>query len=279
MPTVSMLTWRHHQAAQDLAREVADADTAADFISAATAGLQAALDIDVAAYCVWHPQSRRPGRVIIAPEFSRPSADQVHVWEQHHPEDLWISYATRTREFSAVRLTDIASSPQLSASPTYQSCYKPSGFRFMAHAPLALEPGTSAAVGIGRQGRDLDDDVMGLFGALSGALAGTRCRLLRDRKDMDCGSVPGVAENVENIWIVRGRVAASLPHGQDDPRRLTSRQEEVMQLVAAGLGNKQIANSMGISYGTAKKHISDILRRLEAPSRSAAIARWKNGPR
>lgn len=139
---ISVLTARRWQAAFDLAGELAGVGNAADFISAATAGMQAALDIDVAAYCVWHPRSRRAGRVIIAPEFSRPSADQAHVWEQHHPEDLWISHATRTGDPRAVRLTEIASGPELSASPTYQSCYRPSGFRFMAHLPLALEPGT-----------------------------------------------------------------------------------------------------------------------------------------
>lgn len=171
-----MLTQRQMRAAVDLFAELSEVDSPGSFISVATAGLHAALDIDVVAYCEWHPQIREAGWTVIAPEDFTPSAEQAHVWDRYHREDLWIRHAAETGDRAAVRLTDIASRADLSRSPTYQGTYRRAGFQYIAHAPLYLDPGTSAAVAIGRTARDLDDDVMYLFGALSKPLRSARHR-------------------------------------------------------------------------------------------------------
>jgi len=66
-------------------------------------------------------------------------------------------------------------------------------------------------------------------------------------------------------------------HGLDAKARardraavLSSREREVLDLVAQGARNKQIAASLVISEFTVKRHVQNILQKLELPSRRAA---------
>jgi DNA-binding CsgD family transcriptional regulator len=59
--------------------------------------------------------------------------------------------------------------------------------------------------------------------------------------------------------------------GQDPVEPLTSREQEVLEQMAAGLSNRQIATVLGISEHTVKFHVSAILGKLGVSSRSAAI--------
>ncbi len=54
---------------------------------------------------------------------------------------------------------------------------------------------------------------------------------------------------------------------------LSERELEVLRLVVAGLSNREIANDLVISLGTAKTHIHNIYGKLEVSSRAQAIAR------
>jgi DNA-binding NarL/FixJ family response regulator len=55
----------------------------------------------------------------------------------------------------------------------------------------------------------------------------------------------------------------------DEP--LTERENQVLQLLAHGLANKQIALRLGISEHTVKFHISSIYSKLEATNRTEAV--------
>jgi DNA-binding NarL/FixJ family response regulator len=52
---------------------------------------------------------------------------------------------------------------------------------------------------------------------------------------------------------------------------LTERENQVLQLLARGLANKQIAITLGISEHTAKFHISSIYTKLGVTNRTAAV--------
>lgn len=52
--------------------------------------------------------------------------------------------------------------------------------------------------------------------------------------------------------------------------RLTEREKEVLQLVAGGLSNKEVAQVLYLSEGTVKVHVTNILRKLNASSRTEA---------
>lgn len=54
---------------------------------------------------------------------------------------------------------------------------------------------------------------------------------------------------------------------------LTARESEVVQLLAEGLSNKQIASRLDISEHTAKFHIGRILDKLDSDTRTEAVVR------
>lgn len=53
---------------------------------------------------------------------------------------------------------------------------------------------------------------------------------------------------------------------------LTARESEVMDLLAKGYGNKQIASRLGITAGTVKAHVQAIMGKLNAGSRTQAVS-------
>jgi DNA-binding CsgD family transcriptional regulator len=55
--------------------------------------------------------------------------------------------------------------------------------------------------------------------------------------------------------------------------RLTPREIEVLRMMGQGVGNKEIAESLGISENTVKFHVASILGKLNAASRTEAVAR------
>jgi len=58
---------------------------------------------------------------------------------------------------------------------------------------------------------------------------------------------------------------------------LTSREIEVLRLMAAGATNAAIAATLVIAEGTAKTHVKNILRKLEAGNRAEAVSRFLGG--
>ena len=67
--------------------------------------------------------------------------------------------------------------------------------------------------------------------------------------------------------LVRGTAT-----GRDTPGgvRLTRREMDVLRLVAGGLSNRQVAKDLGLSAGTVKVHVSNILGKLNVSTRTEA---------
>jgi DNA-binding NarL/FixJ family response regulator len=70
--------------------------------------------------------------------------------------------------------------------------------------------------------------------------------------------------------------APSEAHG--DLAILTRRETEVLRLIVDGKTDREIADTLSISSGTASRHVANILHKLEVRTRSAAAA-WaiRNG--
>lgn len=69
------------------------------------------------------------------------------------------------------------------------------------------------------------------------------------------------------------------PFEQDDKalkeRGISKREFEVLELIAAGLSNQEIADRLFVSTSTVKTHVSNVLAKLDASRRTEAIARAK----
>jgi DNA-binding NarL/FixJ family response regulator len=81
-------------------------------------------------------------------------------------------------------------------------------------------------------------------------------------------------ETIRNVHAGKKRIppeiAAELAeHAADD--ELTGREVEVLQLIAAGNANKQIADQLSIGEATVKSHVTNILSKLGASDRVHAV--------
>jgi DNA-binding CsgD family transcriptional regulator len=82
------------------------------------------------------------------------------------------------------------------------------------------------------------------------------------------------------IRLVRNESADPVPtSAPGEPRSavnklLSAREQEVLDLMASGATNNQIARELVLSEGTVKSHVKRILRKLRVDSRAAAVARY-----
>jgi ATP/maltotriose-dependent transcriptional regulator MalT len=69
------------------------------------------------------------------------------------------------------------------------------------------------------------------------------------------------------------RLVDATTGGGDRALPVTAREREVLRLLAQGLTNRQIAERLVVSEHTVHRHVTNILRKLDLPSRTAAAAR------
>jgi DNA-binding NarL/FixJ family response regulator len=80
---------------------------------------------------------------------------------------------------------------------------------------------------------------------------------------------PNVARKLlDEFRRVRGapRIDGCGQNGTDEP--LTDRENDILQLIVAGKGNREIATQLGLAEGTVKNYVSRILEKLNARSRT-----------
>jgi DNA-binding NarL/FixJ family response regulator len=72
------------------------------------------------------------------------------------------------------------------------------------------------------------------------------------------------------VLAMAGGTGARVPDPDDD---LTAREREVLNLIADGQGNAQIARALGVSVKTVQNYVSRILVKLQAADRTQAALR------
>ena len=123
---------------------------------------------------------------------------------------------------------------------------------------------------------------------LEGSENGTASDLLRQgaRAVLPAGVSPAellaaVRAVFSGLIVLHPSTIAAIPHAAVNTSRaaseewiepLTKREKEVLQMLAAGLGNKEIAAKLNISDHTAKFHVGSILGKLGVSTRAEAVA-------
>ena len=117
----------------------------------------------------------------------------------------------------------------------------------------------------------LDDDEL-----VSAAWAAGARGLLR--RQADVGQIQAALTAVsQGLAVIEPELTAGLNllplSGEPLPEELTAREMDVLQLLAEGAANKEIARRLGISENTVKYHVNAILGKLDAQSRTEAVVR------
>jgi len=171
-----------------------------------------------------------------APELAPAEAFWTHFWDSD------CSYPDRTGDLVSVTMTsDFYSAREYHNSPMYSDYERYWGVEHELTVVLPAGPGRTVRL---------------LFGRGAGPDFTERDRVL--------------------LSLLRPHLHAA--YVATERRRLgvaplTSRQREILQYVAAGMGNRQIARRLGLSDATIRKHLENIFARLQVTSRTAAVKR------
>lgn len=123
----------------------------------------------------------------------------------------------------------------------------------------------------------LADDVQGAW-AVEALRSGVRALISREAGPEEIGAAIEAA--AAGLTALDPQIAESLlgsaaivPRGdsQEEFEALTAREIEALAMIAEGLGNKSIAQRMGISEHTVKFHLSSIFAKLGVTSRTEAV--------
>ncbi len=151
-----------------------------------------------------------------------------------------------------------------------------------ARAAAAHAGGESAlATGDLELARRRLEDAADLYGACEAPYERARARLVLARVLFELGSDERARAEASAACTAfteldarrDAPIAARLVEGVRDSGPLTTREREILALVAAGKSNREIASGLVISQHTVHRHVANILRKLGEPTRAAAAAR------
>jgi DNA-binding CsgD family transcriptional regulator len=172
--------------------------------------------------------------------------DDALFWEivGEHP---LCRYQQAYADFSAKRLSDVISPRQLSRSRVYAEWFRPYGIAAELEVGIVRSRTRTRNFVFERADGDFTARDVAVLQVLAPHLARIhQATVLRRAVDLT-GPAPG--------------------------EQLTTREGEILELVAAGLTNAAIAERLWISPGTVKKHLDHIYAKLGVANRTAAVAR------
>jgi DNA-binding NarL/FixJ family response regulator len=87
------------------------------------------------------------------------------------------------------------------------------------------------------------------------------------------GGAPMTSE-IARMVVRSFRGPSAAPSAAPDANGLTSREAEILMLLADGLSNKEIAQKTNISAGTVRNHLEHIFKKLHVRCRTEAAAKY-----
>ncbi len=167
---------------------------------------------------------------------------------QHYWDCQPCSYPDRTGDLrSVIKIADFYSARQWHSTGMYSDLYQPQGMEHELMLTLPAGPGKTP--GPGRTLR------LFLFRG-----PGT------DFSEADRALLTLLRPHLHQAYLDAERRRRPLP-------QLTTRHWQLLDLLAAGHTNAQIARRLGLSEGTVRTHLENLYRRLQVCSRTAAVTR------
>jgi DNA-binding NarL/FixJ family response regulator len=84
---------------------------------------------------------------------------------------------------------------------------------------------------------------------------------------------PAVAKRVMAEFARLRPPARSIEDGLPEP--LSEREREILKLISAGLSNREIGNKLGLSEGTVKNYVTNVLQKIGVRDRTQAALRGR----
>jgi DNA-binding CsgD family transcriptional regulator len=161
------------------------------------------------------------------------------------------------RNLAAVtrRISDLVASADFRRTGLYNDYYRAVRIEHVMAVPIHVDPRFLVSFVLNRSGADFADRERDLAEILRPHLANLY-RL-------------GVA--IERPREARDDAAVEAAHA-----RLTAREREVLDWVAAGKTNRDIATILGASARTVEKHLERVYEKLGVETRTAAAMRWRS---
>jgi DNA-binding CsgD family transcriptional regulator len=187
----------------------------------------------------------------LAPEIHAAFAELAH-------ENPIVRRYERTRDGRPYRFSDVITQEELHELEIYWRVYKPIGVEYQI--AFILESGEDRLLGFHlsrkRRRRDFSDEDRDLLNAARPFLIQAYRNAIRYGELLSLGSAPQPLPPVDSL-VVLG---------------LTRRQAEVLQQLASGASEREVAVRLGLSLRTVEKHLEHCYRRLGVDNRSAAAA-------
>lgn len=121
------------------------------------------------------------------------------------------------------------------------------------------------------------DDETNLFKAIC---AGAKGYLLKDEKPekihravfetMEGGSAMSASIAIKSLNLIKN-ATLKIKQEVSTENQLSKREIEMLEHIASGMSYEQVANITGISYGTVRKHLENIYKKLNVHSKLEAV--------
>jgi DNA-binding CsgD family transcriptional regulator len=184
------------------------------------------------------------------------------VFASHVHEHPLVAYYQMSGDPGPVKISDFLSQRQFHRLGLYADFYRSLAVEHQMALALPAQGKQIVGIAFNRSRTDFTEQERAVLAVLHGPLAsGLERARLRNlaQQALAAAAAPPVMQP--------GAAAAA------EPAELTSREAQILQLVAAGRTNTAIARTLDVSPRTIAKHLEHIYRKLGVTSRAAAVSR------
>ena len=183
------------------------------------------------------------------------SRHEIAAFDRHFHEHPLIRVHGRNPAAVTQRISDVVRLAAFRRTPLYQDYYRPIRVQHAMAVPIHVEGEELVSFVLNRSGRDFTDRDRACVEVIRPHL-GHLFRLERQ------------AHDARAAW---GVPPAASGH---DPAGLSPRERDVIEWLAAGKTDRDIADILAIGRRTVHKHLQRIYGKLGVETRTAAVARW-----